>query len=332
MDVTLEQPFGTVPPMPLDPEVAPIVELLNAAAAEAPPIDEQTPEMRRAGYLALVAMIPKGPELAEVSDRTIPGPAGDIPVRVYRPDAPGPLGVLVYYHGGGWCIGDLETHDEVCRTLADRAGVVVVAVDYRLGPEHRFPAAVEDAIAAGEWVAANAAELGGDPQRLAVGGDSAGGNLATVVALHARDAGTIPGLRFQLLVYPSVDMRFSGYPSMTENAEGYLLTRQGMDWFREHYLSDPSDVEDWRASPITDQRHDGLPPALILTAEFDPLRDEGAAYAETLRSAGVEVTHTNYDGMVHIFFQLGPLVSGGRRAVDEAAAALAVAIGSAGLR
>jgi len=317
--------------MPADPQVQALLDAL--AQNDAPPTSEGTPEAAREGYRNLALLLGEAQAVGSVTDRTIPGPAGEIPVRVYRPTGQGDgadggggsLGVLVFFHGGGWVIGDLDSHDHLCRLLCHRAGVVVVAVDYRLAPEHPYPAAVDDAWAATEWVCAHARELGGDPARVAVGGDSAGGNLAAVVALIARDAGG-PPLAFQLLIYPAVD-HGTDYPSLTENGQGYLLTRATMDWFYGHYAGPTPSVDDWRLSPLRAGRFDGLPPALVITAELDPLRDEGTAYAAALAGAGVEVTHTNYAGQVHTFVQIAPLLEGGQRAVDEAAAALRARLG-----
>ncbi|MEZ5377968.1 MAG: alpha/beta hydrolase [Acidimicrobiales bacterium] len=307
--------------MPLDPQIQPLVDLINAAAADAPPADQQTAEMRREGYHGLVAIAGPGPELHAVDDASAPGPNGDVGLRIYRPLPTPSAGILVYYHGGGWCIGDLDTHDEVCRSLAKQSGQTVVSVDYRLGPEHRFPAAVEDSWAALEWVAANTAELAVAGAPIAVAGDSAGGNLAAVMSLMARDnAG--PAIAAQLLIYPGVDMLDTQrFPSHTENASGYVLTRETMDWFMAHYLEHPDDAGDWRASPLRAPSFERLPPALVITAEFDPLRDEGAAYAKALADAGNEVEHRLYEGMVHIFFQLGPVVGKGAEAVAQVAAA-----------
>ena len=306
--------------MAVHPQVQAFLDAQAEQQPPPPPITEQTVEMAREGYVALAEVLGPGAEVAQVSDRHVPGPAGDIPIRIYSPEGTGPFGVLVYYHGGGWVIGSLETHDHVCRELCAGAGCVVVSVDYRLAPEHRFPAAVDDSFAALRWVARNAAGIGGDPARLAVGGDSAGGNLSAVMALLARDAGG-PGIVFQLLIYPAVDMRLD-YPSIAENAEGYVLTRDHMHWFCDHYLGEEGPLTDPKASPLLAASHEDLPPALIVTAEYDPLRDEGKAYADKLSAAGVTAKHSLYDGMIHVFFQLSPILDGGRAAVEESVAAL----------
>ncbi len=315
--------------MPVDPQVQAFLEVQARAAIEnqVPPITEQTVAMARAGYLAVAEMLGQGPDV-DTEDCAVPGPAGDIPVRIYRPkDAGAGLPILVYYHGGGWVIGDLDTHDYACRELCVGAVCVVVAVDYRLAPEAQFPAAVDDSWAALQWVADNAEALRGDPNRIAVGGDSAGGSLSAVMSLLARDAGG-PNLAFQLLIYPAVDMEFSR-ASIDENADGYVLTKDHMIWFRGHYLRSDADRADFRASPLLASDHSGLPPALVITAEFDPLRDEGRDYAETLQAGGVQTTLSNYEGQVHVFFQLSPILDGGRNAVDEACAALRKAFGDA---
>jgi acetyl esterase len=255
-----------------------------------------------------------------VEDRTIPGPAGEIPVRVYRPNAGDGLPVVVYFHGGGWVCGSLKTHDNVCRSLANGVGAVVVSVDYRMAPEDKFPAAVDDAFAATQWVHEHAAELGVDAARLAVAGDSAGGNLAAVVSLLARDAGG-PPIAFQLLVYPVTDHEFTSR-SMEENAEGYFLTRGDMQWFFSHYLRSDADGDDPRVSPIRASDLRNLPPALVITAEYDPLRDQGKAYAEALRAAGNEVEAVSYDGMFHGFFGMDAMIDVAKVALDDAADAL----------
>jgi acetyl esterase len=255
---------------------------------------------------------PAPPEVAELRALAADGPGGPVPLRLYRPLGSDPalaLPVLVFFHGGGWTIGDLETHDTLCRELANGAGCAVVAVDYRMGPEHRFPAAVDDSIAATHWVARHAAELGVDASRMAVGGDSAGGNLAAVVAIAARDAGELR-LRLQLLVYPATDMR-AGAPSHTVNGQGYLLTSDTIRWFHDQYIDDPRHDLDWRASPLLHEDLSGLPPAFVLTAGFDPLRDEGAQYAQRLSEAGVRSTLVCFERQIHGFILMG-------RVMDEA--------------
>jgi acetyl esterase len=270
--------------------------------------------------------------MARVENLSAPGPAGAIALRHFRP-----LGhpenelipVLVYFHGGGWVIGDLDSHDVVCRQLAQAAGCAVVSVDYRMAPEHKFPAAVEDAYAATEFVARNGASFGVDGHRLAVGGDSAGGNLAAVVCLMVRDAlradheAVRPSL--QLLIYPATDMTMT-LPSIGEFADGYFLTRDTMRWFIDHYLPSRDAARDWRASPLFAASLADVPPAYVITAGFDPLRDEGIAYAQKLRAAGVTVDHIDYGGMIHGFISMGGVISTTQRAIDGAGAALRQAI------
>ena len=241
-------------------------------------------------------------------------------MRVYRPAADGTFPVLVYFHGGGWVIGGLDTHDGTCRLLCRDAGCVVVSVDYRLAPEHRYPAAAEDCYAATQWLADHASEIGIDPARIAVGGDSAGGNLAAAVALMARDRGT-PTLAFQLLIYPVTDADFTR-GSYIDNAEGYFLTTASMEWFWGHYVPDEATRSEAYCAPQQAKDLAGLPPALVLTAEFDPLRDEGEAFAARLKEAGVATTVTRYDGMIHGFFSMTGLAKAALDAVAESVAAL----------
>jgi acetyl esterase len=260
---------------------------------------------------------PEPPPVGEVRDLQAEGPHGAIALRLYRPAGAGagPLPVLVYFHGGGWVIGDLETHDVVCRTLCAGSGCAVVAVDYRLGPEHRFPAAVDDAHAAVRWVRAQGAALGLDVARLALGGDSAGGNLAAVTAIGMRQAGEAPA-RLQLLIYPATDMRAVA-PSHTTNGQGYVLTSDTIAYFRGHYIADAAQWADWRASPLLAEDLSHLPPALVLTAGFDPLRDEGRQYADALSAAGVATQYVCFERQIHGFITMG-------RVIDEANTALAL--------
>ena len=261
-------------------------------------------------------------ELAEITDRTVPGPGGEIPVRIYRPSTELGLPVVVFFHGGGWVVGDLESHDHAARAIASKAECVVVAVDYRLAPEHKFPAAADYAWAATEWVATHADELGVDPSRLAVAGDSAGGNLAAVVANMSREVEHVEVIH-QALIYPVTDATCDR-PSMTENAEGYMLTADGMDWFHGHYATDPDDFADPRYSPLFDELA-GAAPAIVLTAGFDPLRDQGAAYATALGDAGVEVEYVNFETMFHGFFTMDAAIDVAAEAQDAVAAALKAA-------
>ena len=307
--------------MPLDPEAKMLLEQLTTVVR---PFEELSVEEARAAIVTLSAAAGEGEPVARVENRTLPGPRGEIPVRVYTPEGRAPFPVLVYFHGGGWVIGNLETHDGVCRHLANAAGTVVVSVDYRLAPEHPFPASGEDAYAATRWVAANAAVIGGDAKRIAVGGDSAGGNLAAVVSLMARDRGG-PPLVFQLLVYPVTDTPSANTASYRENAEGYFLTAKMMHWFWNHYCGKNPDLSDPYLCPLRAKDLKRLPPALVVTAEFDPLRDEGEAYAARLREAGNQADLKRYPGMIHGFFGMGPLLIKAREATKDAAAALRAA-------
>ncbi|MFC5499666.1 alpha/beta hydrolase [Caenimonas terrae] len=270
---------------------------------------------------------PAAAEVALVRELRAPAPAGDMSLRLYRPlgsKADQVLPVLVYFHGGGWTIGDLDSHDTLCRELANGSGCALVAVDYRMGPEHRFPAAVDDAFAATRWVSANAAALGLDAQRLAVGGDSAGGNLAAVVAIAARDAGDLP-VAFQLLIYPATDMR-RGAPSHTSNGEGYLLTRDTIAYFHDHYIDDARHDLDWRASPLLHSDLSGLPPAFVLTAGYDPLRDEGLQYAQALTVAGNRAALVCFERQIHGFITMGKVLDEANVAVSLCASQLRQAL------
>jgi acetyl esterase len=289
-----------------------------------PPTHTLTPVEARAFYRERRTFTqPDPPEVGSVRDLQAPGPAGPIPLRAYRPagaPADAVLPVLVYYHGGGWVIGDLDTHDVLCRQLCNLSGCAVVAVDYRMGPENRFPAAVDDALAATRWVRSQARELKVDPARLAVGGDSAGGNLAAVVALTARDTGDLP-IAFQLLIYPATDQR-RGWPSHAANGQGYLLTKESMDYYHDHYIPDPAQDLDWRASPLLHANHAKLPPAFVLTAGYDPLRDEGLQYAHKLSDAGNRAALVNFERQIHGFITMGRVIDEANVAVQLCAAQL----------
>ena len=298
-----------------------------------PPMQTLTPVEARVFYRDRRGFTqPETPDVGSVRDLRCDGPNGPIPLRLYRPlgragttasDAAA-LPVLVYYHGGGWTIGDLDTHDVLCRELCNEAGVAVVAVDYRMGPEDPFPAAVDDCLAATYWVLRNARELGVDATRLAVGGDSAGGNLAAVVALAARDAGDLP-IAYQLLIYPATDMR-RGHPSHTTNGSGYLLTTELISYYHDHYVADPGHDLDWRVSPLLRDDLSRLPPALVLTAGFDPLRDEGLAYADRLVAAGNRATYVCFERQIHGFITMGKVIDEAHVAVRLCAAELARAL------
>jgi acetyl esterase len=313
--------------MLLDPDCQRVLDLIREAGR--PPYETLTPAEARETYRAGRRVLqPDPPEVAEVRNLKAPGPQGEIPLRLYRgigTERGAALPALVYFHGGGWVIGDLDTHDGVCRLIANAGGCAVISVDYRLAPEHKFPAAVHDAVAATEWVAANAGPLGIDASRLAVGGDSAGGNLAAVVALVARDRGG-PRLRFQMLIYPATDFVTSDDPQR-ERFEGFPLNVVTMNWFRDHYLRGVVDHGDWRASPLRAKDLRGLPQAYVLTAGFDPLRVEGEAYANRLRDAGVSAQHRHLEGQMHGFISMGKLIAAARPATEEAARAVTAALG-----
>ena len=309
--------------MALDPQVQEVINLVIKSGR--PAYHTLSPKDARQLFRETrPASTPTPPEIGAVKNLTADGPGGPIPLRVYRPAgvaSGASLPALVYFHGGGWVIGDLDTHDVQCRQVTAEAGITVVAVDYRLAPEHKFPAAVDDAWAATRWVVSHASALGVDGRRIAVAGDSAGGNLAAVVALLARDAADGPAIALQVLVYPVTDLS-SESKSYNDFAEGYMLTRDSMRWFKNHYLKSAGDAEDWRASPIRAKSLAGLPPALVVTAGFDPLRDEGAAYAARLTEGGVRVDYVCYGGMIHGFVPMGRLIDTGNRAISHVAASL----------
>ncbi len=304
--------------MPLNPKCQPIIDGYNARyggkvrnAVTLPGIRAQM----EAGPRPLV------PEVASVEDRRIPGPHGDIPIRVYKPvKSASRLPVLVTFHGGGWCIGSVNSHDGTARRLALAAGCAVVSVDYRLAPEHKFPVPFDDCYAATKWVAEHGPDLGVDASRLAVGGDSSGGNLAAAVALKARDAGG-PKLALQLLIYPALDRNLDT-TSYKQNAQGYLLTRETMSANWALYLRNDADAKSPYACPVQASDLHGLPPALIITAEYDPLRDDGDMYARKLRAAGVPVTYSCYDGMIHAFFSYSDILDEAKQALAQAGSAL----------
>lgn len=311
--------------MPLDEDVKQVLAVL--APPDAPDLaDLGVAEARQ--MMGATSALNANPEPVErVENREIPGPGGAIPIRIYTPEGEGPLPILVYFHGGGWVLCNLDTHDGTARRLCNHARCIVVSVDYRLAPEHPFPAPLEDCYAATQWTAENAASLGGDPTRLAIGGDSAGGNLTAATALLARDRGG-PALVHQLMIYPVIDARCET-PSFEENKEGYFLSARAMRWFWGHYLENPRDGERPEASPIRAEDLAGLPPATVLTAEFDPLRDEGEAYAERLSKAGVAADLVRYDGVIHGFFGMHDLLPKARAAADRAARNLQRAFASA---
>lgn len=326
--------------MPLDKDTADILHQLELM--EAPEISDLSPIAAR--NLSFSAPEVEPVPVASVTDQVItatqlpgaldPGRASpfidtgadfpDLPIRIYRPLVPAGKGALVYFHGGGWVLGNLESHDAICRRLSGGAGITVISVDYRLAPETPFPGPLQDCYVATRWVAHNAEELDIDPQRIAIGGDSAGGNLAAAVALLARDEAW-PTIRFQLLIYPVTDARMDT-ASYRDNASGYLLTQSSMSWFWDHYVPTAEDRAQPLVSPLRADSHAALPAALVLTAEYDPLRDEGEAYANALESAGVPVQHTRYSGLIHGFFGMYETVAASRPAIREATVALREAL------
>ncbi|WP_066321708.1 alpha/beta hydrolase [Bacillus sp. FJAT-29814] len=303
--------------MSLDPQTKFVLDQL--AAAGAPPMETLSPEMARQAFV-----LPQGAleEVGKVENRTIPGPATDIPVRVYYPkELKTENPALVFYHGGGWVIGNLDTHDDICRALTNYANCVTISVDYRLAPEHKFPAAVEDSYAAVQYVYDHAEDFQVDRNRIAVGGDSAGGNLAAVVTNLAKDKNS-PSICFQLLIYPSTNVGGEPTSSMVENAQGYFLEKGTMEWFRNCYLNGEEDKQNPLVSPMLYEDFQGLPPALVITAEYDPLRDEGEAYAKKLAEAGVKVETIRYHGTIHGFVSMSAVIAQGKVALEKAGEAL----------
>ena len=308
--------------MAIHPQCRAFLDIL--AGAGGPPLEQLPVAEARAATQGMLALGHPHESVASVEDRTVPGPAHPITVRVYRPALDARLPALMFFHGGGFVLGDLESHDRECRALANATGAAVIAVDYRRAPEHSFPAAPDDAYAATKYVAEHAGEFGIDPGQLVVAGDSAGGTLAAVVALMSVDRGG-PALKFQLLVYPLVDYTDES-PSMAEYGADHFLTRGVMDWFADLYVPRADDRRHPYASPLFAESLRGLPPAFVITAECDPLRDQGEAYARRLQAAAVPVQLKRYDGMIHPFFSLGGMVDGGRQALSDAANAVRQAL------
>ena len=312
--------------MTLDPQARFILDL--AERSTRPLLESLDPPAARLQYAEMVAAASGEPPAGVLTEEsTIPGPDGELPTRLYRPQgAKGPLPILIFFHGGGYVIGDRDTHDIPCRQLCLGAACLVVSVDYRLAPEHPFPAPVDDAWAATRWVVDHARELGGDPACVAVGGDSAGGNLAAIVCHLAKREGS-PKLAYQLLIYPGTDLTGS-LPSHKALGQGYRLTTELLDWFMKHYFSDGGDRGQLIASPLFADDFADLPPAFILTAGYDPLKDEGSAYADKLRAAGVEAEFVEYGGMIHGFITMGGLIDAAAESMEVGGAALARAFGS----
>ena len=305
-------------PVTLDPDAATVFKAFREAGR--PPYETVSPAEARELYLkGRVVTNPEPPELTSVEPLAIPAPHGAIPARIYMPKtlkkANGLASCMVFFHGGGWVIGDLDSHDVVCRKLADEGQLVIISVDYRRAPEHKFPAAVDDAVTATKWVAENSKQLGVAASRLVVGGDSAGGNLAAVVAIAARD-GNGPAIAGQVLIYPATDFAMT-HPSHSDPETSILLTHAVIRWFRDHYLNGAADVHDWRASPARAKTLIGLPPAYVLTAGADPLRDEGDEYAQRLKEAGVPLTYRHFSGQFHGFFTMGKLLQQANVAATE---------------
>ena len=297
------------------------------AAVGAPDIGDLPPDLGRPLYREILTAGDLPPADVQTEDRSIPGPAGTLPVRVYTPrgETAGARGLVLYCHGGGFVLGDLSTYDSVCRTICQDSGCVVVSVDYRLAPEHPFPAAVEDCHGALDWVATHAAELGGDARRIAVCGDSAGGNLTAVLALLAREKG--PGIRYQVLIYPVTTAMPGDLPSHKTFGKGTILSLKAMQAFTTHYFGTSGRAPDFRGAPLLADDLSGLPPALILVGGYDALRDDGIAYAERLIEAGVEATLVEYPGLSHGFINMAATLSGGRLALDQVGASLRIALG-----
>ncbi len=301
--------------MPVDPQIQVLLQLRAAL----PPMHTLSVADARAQTAARAIPGLRIPEVASVVNRDIEGPGGALPLRIYTPSGAGPFPLMVFFHGSGFVVCSLDTHDAMCRNLCSGTGSVVVSVDYRLAPENKFPAAPDDCLAATRWAVDNAGALNADTSRVIVAGDSAGGNLAAVTALRARDEGG-PKIAAQLLIYPVTDYHTPGTPSYEENADGYGLGRAGMEWFWNHYLNDPSDAAHPHASPLRANNLAGLPPAYVVTAQYDPLRDEGELYGRALIAAGVRTRIKRWDGVNHGFFFFVGIVDKSGAAMDEACA------------
>ena len=308
--------------MPVDPQVQDYLTKLAALGMD--PMSAMSPATARAMMELETQGLGAPPSVGRIGDRTIPGPAGKIAVRITAPAGPGPFPALVYFHGGGWVVGSIATHDALARAITNAARIAVVSVEYRLAPEHPYPAAVEDAFAATAWVAANGASIGIDPARIAVGGDSAGGNLAAAVALMARDQGG-PRLAFQLLIYPITNDDLDT-PSYRDYAQGYMLTRAAMAWYWDQYVPTPGDRRQPYVSPLRAPDLRGLPPALVATAEYDVLRDEAEVYAARLAEAGIATRLIRYDGLIHGFLRRTAMFDRARSALAEISTTLGSAL------
>ena len=306
--------------MPVDPQIQALLDM----GAGVPATNTLSVAQARAQYEGRIRLMAQPATVETVRERVIQGPGGDLRLRIYRPPGDGPFPLLAFFHGSGFVLCSLNTHDGMCRNLCGGAGCVVVSVDYRLAPEHKYPAGLDDCVFATRGIADHAGELEGDAQRLVVGGDSAGGNLGTVVALRSRDEQG-PEIALQVLVYPVTDLSTFDTPSYEEFAEDHRLTKAAMEWFRCHYLRREEDGRNPHASPLLAPDLSGLPPALVITAECDPLRDEGEAYAKRLEQAGVPVTCTRYEGMIHPFFSLSGAIPRGLDAIQQVADAVRAA-------
>jgi acetyl esterase len=300
--------------------------LAQMANDGAPDLGDLPPEVCRQVYRQVLSAGDLPPADVQVEDRIIPGTATSIPVRIYTPRVATekPCGITLYCHGGGFVLGDLDAYDSVCRTICHDSKNILVSVDYRLAPEHPFPAAVDDCYAALSWTADNAAELGGDPQKIAVCGDSAGANLAAVLTLLARERG--PKICYQVLIYPVTSAKPGDLPSHSEFGEGYVLSRKAMQSFNHHYFGESGEASDFRGAPLQADELSDLPPALILVGGYDVLRDDGVAYADRLIAAGTSATLIEYHGLSHGFINMAAFLTGGRIALDQVSSALRMAL------